>query len=171
MDTEKAKERIKLRGNQQTTVAIGFARGGKSKIEPGDKIAVASTAVSVLSARFNPETGLVDVVPVHGALGDSDVHVGITLADGTVLPPQAVQYTVVHPDAEAVTLAPGAIGDKKTIITNPVPNADPHVVPEPKKKQDTAAHAPPVGTAPGVAKTGAPSDPPKTTGTFQVDRV
>lgn len=129
MADKKAKERIVLRGDQQTTIAIGFSREGKSKIEPGDTIAVASSAATILSARFNPETGLVDVVPIEGAVGSSDVSVAITLADGSVLPAQVVEYEVVHPDADAVVLAPGSIGDKKTIIVVPQPNADPHVVP------------------------------------------
>lgn len=141
MAEEKAKERIILRGNQQTTISIGFSRGGKVKIEHGDKIAVASSAGTIISARFNPGSGLVDVVPIDGALGQSDVSVTITLADGSVLPPQAVEYTVVHPDAEAVVLAPGTISDKKTVIRVPLPNAEPHVVhapATPEKKPDPA---------------------------------
>lgn len=129
MVEKKAKERIVLRGDQQTTIAIGFSREGKSKIDSGDTIAVASSAATIISARFNPETGLVDVVPIEGAVGPSDVTVAVTLADGSMLPPQVVEYQVVHPDAEAVVLEPGAIGDKKTIIVNPVPNPGPHVVP------------------------------------------
>lgn len=130
----KAKERIVLRGDQQTTIEIGFSRDGKSKSEAGDVIAVAATAATILSARFNPETGLVDVVPIEGAVGPSDVVVGITLADGTVLPPQTVQYDVIHPDAEAVVLKPGSVVEKKTIITVPQPNAEPHVVPAAPEK-------------------------------------
>lgn len=141
-EKEAKRERIVLRGNQQTTIAIGFSRGGKSRIEPGDKIAVASSAATIISARFNPETGLVDVVPIEGALGESDVSVGVTLADGSVLPPQIVEYKVVHPDAEAVALSPGAIGDKKTIITVPLPNAEPHVVPVPAKKPHASPEEP-----------------------------
>lgn len=134
MADKKEKDRIVLRGDQQTTVAIGFSRKGKTKIEPGDTIAVASSAATVLSARYNPDTGLVDVVPIDGAVGQSDVSVAITLADGSALPPQVVQYVVIHPDAETVVLAPGAISEKKTIIKVPLPNAGPHVVPTPPEE-------------------------------------
>lgn len=128
---EKTKERIALRSDQQTTIAIGFDRKGKSAIEPGDKIKVESSAGSILNARFNPETGVVDVVPIEGAVGPADVTIGITLADGTVLPPQIVLYDVKHVDAEAVVLTPGSVGEKKTIIVNPEPNPEVHVVPLP----------------------------------------
>lgn len=174
MDEKKPKERIKLRNNQQTAISIGFARGGKSTLFSGDKIAVASSAATIISARFNPETGFIDVVPIEGALGESDVSVGITLADGAVLPPQIVQYTVVHPDAEAVVLTPRAIGEKTTIIVNPQPNAEPHVVSAPpehvvpappdKKAAPDHAHAaqqpsshPPPGALAASGKTTAPA--------------
>jgi len=137
VDEKKADERIALRNDQQTTIAIGFSRKGKSAIESGDKIAVASSAVTVLFARFNPETGLVDVVPVEGAEGPADVTVGVTLADGTVLPPRIVEYEVKHPDAEAVVLKLGSIDEKKTAIIVPQPNPEPHVVPVPEKPTET----------------------------------
>jgi hypothetical protein len=130
--TEKPKERIALRNDQQTTVAIGLFRKGKSAIEPGDKITVASSAGTILSAWYNHETHVIDVVPIEGAQGPADVTVGITLADGTVLPSQTVMYEVKHPDAEAVVLTPGAIGEKKTVIVVPLPNPEPHVVAEPE---------------------------------------
>ena len=138
MDEKKPRERIVLRSNQQTTIAIAVSREGKSEIEPGATIRVASSAATIISARFNSETGVVDVVPIEGALGPSDVSVAVTLADGTVLPPQVVEYMVVHPDAEAIVLTPGAISDKQTIIAVPVPNAEPHVVPAPEQKAEPA---------------------------------
>lgn len=123
-----AKERIVLRNDQQTTVSIGFDRNGKSVAEPGDSILVASSAGTILSTQFNPETGVIDVVPIDGALGSSDVVVTVTLADGTVLPSQFVGYDIVHPDAESVVLTPGSIGAKTTVIVVPQPNPDPHMV-------------------------------------------
>jgi len=142
MSEKKSRERIVLRSDQQTTIAIGFSREGKSTIEPGDTIRVASSAATIISARFNPETGLVDVVPIEGALGPSDVSVEVTLADGSVLPAQTVEYMVVHPDHEAIVLTPGAIGDKQAVIAVPVPNPDPHVVPDPKDAEPTPDHDP-----------------------------
>lgn len=130
---DKPKERIVLRNDQQTTIAIGFARKGKSAIEPGDKIAVASSAGTILSTRYNHETGVVDVVPIEGAKGPADVTVGVTMADGTILPPQTVMYEIKHPDAEALVLTPGAIGEKKTVIVVPLPNPEPHLVVAPEK--------------------------------------
>lgn len=124
-------DRVQLKSNQQTTVAVGFARDGKTQTEPGDAITVGSSAGTILSARYNPDTGLVDVVPIEGAAGIADVFVMVTLADGTLLPPQNVPYLIVHPDIDAVVLTPGGIVDKTTIITNPLPNPDPHVVAAP----------------------------------------
>src|SRR5947207_16010141 len=126
MDEKKAKERIVLRGNQQTAIGIGFAHKDKSKLDPGDKVVVVSSAATVINARYNPETEVVDVVPIEGALGPSDVSVTIILADGYILPPQVVEYEVVHPDAEAVVLTPSGIGEKKTIVTTPMPNREPY---------------------------------------------
>jgi hypothetical protein len=142
---EKVKELIVLKNDQQTTIAIGFSRKGKSTIEPGDKISVASSAVTILSAQYNPETKVIDVVPVEGAEGPADVMVTVTLADGTVLPMQTVEFDVKHRDADAVTLKPGSIGEKKTIIVVPQPNDDPHIVPAPADKPAAAkAKDPPV---------------------------
>lgn len=150
------KKRIVLRGNQQTTIAIGVTHEGKSQFDPGDKIKVESSAATIISARFNPETALVDVVPIEGAVGPSDVIVTITLADGTVLPPQVVEYEVVHPYAEDVSLTPGTIVDKETIVTNPVPNPEPHVIPDappPEQRQHDAV------VDPTAASTEEPHDP------------
>jgi hypothetical protein len=160
MDEKKPKERIVLRNNQQTTIAITVPRQGKYEIEPGATIRVASSAATIISARFNPETGVVDVVPIEGALGPSDVSVAVTLADGTVLPPRAVEYMVVHPDAEAVVLTPGAISDKQTIITVPVPNAEPHVVPAPEEKAEPGALPPPEHEPPPPEETHDPETRP-----------
>ena len=154
MDEKKPKERIVLRGNQQTEIAVGISHGGKNQIDPGDKIAVASSAATIISARFNPETGLIDVVPIEGALGPSDVSVTITLADGTVLPPQVVEYEVIHPHAEAVTLTPGAVVDKQTVITVPRPNPEPHVVPDASPPD----HPPPTPDETMVESEAAPAD-------------
>lgn len=127
-----AEERIVLLGNQQTTIAIKLDREGKNNIEPCDTISVKSSKGTVLSARFNPETGVVDVVPIEGVLGafgESDVSVAVTLADGTVLPSQVARYQVVHPDVDAVVLEPGEIVEKTIIIEVPALNPEPHVVP------------------------------------------
>lgn len=135
MDEKKvADERIALRNDQQTTIGVSLDRKGKNAIEPGDKITVASSAVTVLHASFNPEAGVVDVVPVEGAQGPADVSVAITLADGAVMPLQTVLYEVKHPDAEAVVLEPGEIGEKKRVIVVPLPNPEPHEVPLPVEK-------------------------------------
>lgn len=144
---DKAKERIVLKNDQQTTVAIGFSRRGKSAIEPGDKIMVESSAVTVLSAQYNPETKVVDVVPVEGSEGPADVMVTVTLADGTVLPMQTLEFDVKHRDADAVTLTAGSVGEKKTVIVVPQPNSDPHIVPLPPEKPAAKAKEPLVAAA------------------------
>jgi hypothetical protein len=116
-------DRIALRNDQQTTIAIAFARKGKTVAETGDTILVASSAGTILNATFNPTTGLVDVIPIDDAVGASDVTVTATLADGTVLPPQIVGFDVRHADADAVVLTPGVIVDKAVSIAVPLPNA------------------------------------------------
>lgn len=109
-------DRIALRNDQQTTIAISFERQGKTVAEVGDTILVAATAITILTATYNLETGLVDVVPVDDAVGLADVTVTATLADGTVLPPQTVGFDVKHVDADAVHLKPGAIVDKTASV-------------------------------------------------------
>lgn len=125
------KDRITLPNDQQTTIAIGFARDGKTVAEPGDKLAIASSAVTVLAAIFNAETGLIDVIPVDGATGSAGVTVTATLADGTVLPAQTVSFDVTHPDADALVLTEGALVEKTASIPVPKPNAEPVVIPAP----------------------------------------
>lgn len=116
-------DRIALRNDQQTTIAISFARKGKTVAETGDSILVASSAGTILNATFNPATGMIDVIPVDDAVGPSDVTITATLADGTVLPPQIVGFDVKHPDADAVVLTVGAVIDKTASIPVPLPNA------------------------------------------------
>ncbi len=132
-------DRIALRNDQQTTIAIAFSRKGKTVAEPGDTVRVASSAATVLNATFNPETGLIDVVPIDDALGPSDVVVTVTLADGVVLPAQSVGFDIIHPDADAVVLSAGEIVDKTTSIRVPRPNPDPVVIlpPEPAPVQSS----------------------------------
>jgi hypothetical protein len=120
-------DRITLRNDQQTTIAIGFARKGKTVAEVGDSILVASSAATILNATFNPATGMVDIIPIDDAVGSSDVSVIATLADGVVLPPQVIGFDVVHADADAVVLTAGAVVDKTVSIVVPVPN-EPAVV-------------------------------------------
>lgn len=139
-------ERIALRNDQQTTIAIAFARKGKTVTEVGDTIAVSSSAVTVLNATFNVATGLVDVIPVDDAVGPADVTVMATLVDGTVLPAQVVSFDVKHADADAVVLTAGDIVDKTVSIAVPVPNAPPVVI------------APPADASPAAK----PADPPIT---------
>lgn len=121
-------DRIALRNDQQTSIAIAFARKGKTVAEVGDTIAVASSAVTILNATFNPVSGLVDVIPVDDAIGPADVTVIATLADGVVLPAQVVSFDVKHPDADAVVLTPGDIVDKAVSIPVPMANPDPVVI-------------------------------------------
>lgn len=121
-------DRIALRNDQQTTIEIAFEREGKTVIETGDSILVASSAGTIINATFNPATGMVDVVPIDGVVGSSDVVITVTLADGVVLPAQAIGYDVRHADADAVLLTPGEIVEKTVTIAVPVPNPAPVVI-------------------------------------------
>ncbi len=115
-------DRITLRNDQQTTIAISFARKGKAVIEVGDTILVESSAGTIVNATFNPVTGLVDVVPIDDAVGSADVSIRATLADGVILPIQVIGFDVTHPDADAVVLTAGGIVDKVASIIA-APNA------------------------------------------------
>lgn len=117
-------DRIALRNDQQTTIAISFERQGKTVAEVGDTIFVTASAGTRLNATYNIVSGLIDVIPIDDATGECDITVTATLADGTVLPSQVVSYNVRHADADAVQLMPGAIVDKIAsvpIVPNPVP--------------------------------------------------
>lgn len=133
-------DRIILRNDQQTTIAIAFAREAKTAVEVGDTIAISSSKGSIVNATFNPVTGLVDIIPIDGAIGSSDVTITATLADGVVLPAQVIGFDVQHPDADAVVLTPGEIVDKTVSIPMPIPDAPPVVVaeaePAAKKSED-----------------------------------
>lgn len=132
-------DRIALRNDQQTTIAIAFARKGKTVAEVGDTIVVACSAGTRLGATFNPASGLIDVIPVDDGIGEADVTVTVTLADGVVLPPQIVGFDVRHADADAVVLTPGAIVDKTVAVLMPVQNPAPVVIVAPS---DAAPAAP-----------------------------